>query len=135
MKRAEFLKRLGIGSVAVVIAPRVIGDIVTYKNKKPLVKVKPINLKDNYIEGIVTTPSPYPCLGDVCVDKKGKRWYIKNRENREPEKWSRLILAPFPIEKKIDSMGHKLRERQPVWFCDFNRKYTITHRNIRHNGS
>ena len=140
MNRLSFLKKLGIGTTGIVIAPMING--VTYKNKKSPLKVTAINPKGNYTEGLVVAPPLHPCLGDHCVDRKGREWYIKNKENRHgyglPDR-TMLVLAPLSNPKyiEVDAMTNMrfprpVPIRQRVSIHEFNRKFTITKRRNEH---
>ena len=121
MKRKEFLRKLGIGAGAVIIAPKVVANFKT------------INSKENYTEGLIPVvsktptssfPCRKPCLGDKCIDNKGKAWVVKGRENRIgyglPD-MSQIILIPAhlkPNQKPID-----FRERVSIY--KFNKEFTM----------
>ena len=133
MKRKDFLKKLGFGVGAAVVAP-----IVSFKDEESIVKVTDITPDEVPVKGVYDKPPLAPCLGDHCVDPKGRKWYIKNRENRHGYGWpdrTILVLAPRfnPKYITVDKLTNKkLPKRIPIRrrisIHDFNRYYTITKR-------
>ena len=95
MKRSDFLKRLGIGLGAVVVAPRVLAEMPA--KEKPAFNTDLINKRIR--EYPLTKDECYLdvnwyCLGDAFVNDKGDK-YICVKKDILPDGVAILTLCPI----------------------------------------